>query len=302
MVSTHSRPKAAGRPVAKPTARSPVSTHSRPKAAGRNKTDTTRKKSFQHTAARRRLVAVCGKNCQSLPVSTHSRPKAAGSWLKRFFKRKNCFNTQPPEGGWEWIKEARKHIGLFQHTAARRRLGIEAVSVAWDGLFQHTAARRRLAANEKSVEFACKVSTHSRPKAAGALSDGLHGLLLFQHTAARRRLVLEDGGILIFKWFQHTAARRRLETAIDRDALQCLFQHTAARRRLGVTGGYCFRTVKVSTHSRPKAAGQRLVFHPLYRVVSTHSRPKAAGLSSAFGSRSITVSTHSRPKAAGKLP
>ena len=213
MVSTHSRPKAAGRPVAKPTARSPVSTHSRPKAAGRNKTDTTRKKSFQHTAARRRLVAVCGKNCQSLPVSTHSRPKAAGSWLKRFFKRKNCFNTQPPEGGWEWIKEARKHIGLFQHTAARRRLGIEAVSVAWDGLFQHTAARRRLAANEKSVEFACKVSTHSRPKAAGALSDGLHGLLLFQHTAARRRLVLEDGGILIFKWFQHTAARRRLVNA-----------------------------------------------------------------------------------------
>ena len=217
-------------------------------------------------------------------VSTHSRPKAAGSWLKRFFKRKNCFNTQPPEGGWEWIKEARKHIGLFQHTAARRRLGIEAVSVAWDGLFQHTAARRRLAANEKSVEFACKVSTHSRPKAAGALSDGLHGLLLFQHTAARRRLVLEDGGILIFKWFQHTAARRRLETAIDRDALQCLFQHTAARRRLGVTGGYCFRTVKVSTHSRPKAAGC-----PLYWIISkdeefqhTAARRRLASISDWF--------------------
>ena len=89
--------------------------------------------------------------------------------------------------------------------------------------------------------------------------------------------MLEDGGILIFKWFQHTAARRRLETAIDRDALQCLFQHTAARRRLGVTGGYCFRTVKVSTHSRPKAAGCDIANTRRFRNVSTHSRPKAAG-------------------------
>ena len=34
-----------------------------------------------------------------------------------------CFNTQPPEGGWD--NRAKWHItdGLFQHTAARRRLG-----------------------------------------------------------------------------------------------------------------------------------------------------------------------------------
>ena len=112
---------------------------------------------------------------------------------------------------------------------------------------------------------------------------------------------MEDGGILIFKWFQHTAARRRLETAIDRDALQCLFQHTAARRRLGVTGGYCFRTVKVSTHSRPKAAGGGFWFRNPKGRVSTHSRPKAAGASVLGFQARYPVSTHSRPKAAGDI-
>ena len=35
--------------------------------------------------------------------------------------------------------------------------------------------------------------------------------------------------------------------------------------------------VKVSTHSRPKAAGYPLQFNCLILTVSTHSRPKAAG-------------------------
>ena len=57
----------------------------------------------------------------------------------------------------------------------------------------------------------------------------------------------------------------------------------------------------VSTHSRPKAAGQyeHVIVSP--KGVSTHSRPKAAG---SFGGRywlPTTVSTHSRPKAAGWL-
>ena len=38
----------------------------------------------------------------------------------------------------------------------------------------------------------------------------------------------------------------------------------------------------------------------LYRV-STHSRPEAAGLAGRFGSQYVTVSTHSRPEAAGQL-
>ena len=55
--------------------------------------------------------------------------------------------------------------------------------------------------------------------------------------------------------FQHTAARRRLLMTVRRGITAVKFQHTAARRRLlGVL------TPKfgddVSTHSRPKAAGQ----------------------------------------------
>ena len=55
-VSTHSRPKAAGRRSHYPVFIDDVSTHSRPKAAGMNQA----------------LVQV------ALQVSTHSRPKAAG--------------------------------------------------------------------------------------------------------------------------------------------------------------------------------------------------------------------------------
>ena len=39
-------------------------------------------------------------------------------------------------------------------------------------LFQHTAARRRLAASFGDVVSSCGVSTHSRPKAAGACEKG----------------------------------------------------------------------------------------------------------------------------------
>ena len=55
------------------------------------------------------------------------------------------FNTQPPEGGWVSSENAPFANAMFQHTAARRRLG-------------------DLRALE-NVLFA--VSTHSRPKAAG---------------------------------------------------------------------------------------------------------------------------------------
>ena len=102
-----------------------------------------------------------------------------------------------------------------------------------------------------------------------------------------------------------------------------LFQHTAARRRLvpntvrRAGGDY------VSTHSRPKAAGQMVELNQNRQMVSTHSRPKAAGLQAMistfakFGFNTqppeggweifrfhlsfSNVSTHSRPKAAGNL-
>ena len=144
-VSTHSRPKAAGPSVNQVCFSYPVSTHSRPKAAG--------------------LVLLCAYllwavSTHSRPkaagctqvldgglavVSTHSRPKAAGAFYFSARDVDGGFNTQPPEGGWAEIKKWKHIPQLFQHTAARRRLG----SIA------KIASRRS------------RVSTHSRPKAAG---------------------------------------------------------------------------------------------------------------------------------------
>ena len=57
-----------------------------------------------------------------------------------------------------------------------------------------------------------------------------------------------------------------------------MFQLTAARRRLDVIPQGSVLIVDVSTHSRPKAAGQRGSNNDAAIVVSTHSRPKAAGV------------------------
>ena len=77
-----------------------VSTHSRPKAAGRIRLITSSRVSFQHTAARRRLGG------RKLPeprsrVRFNTQPPEGG-WVAEWKYRAALpsFNTQPPEGGW----------------------------------------------------------------------------------------------------------------------------------------------------------------------------------------------------------
>ena len=68
-------------------------------------------------------------------------------------------------------------------------------------------------------------------------------------------------------------------------------------------GGSAFHDyilLPVSTHSRPKAAGFVNCCHSDLKSVSTHSRPKAAGFEGSIMNRQQIVSTHSRPKAAGQ--
>ena len=149
-----------------------------------------------------------------------------------------------------------------------------------------------------------RVSTHSRPKAAGKAGnhDGV-SLYRFQHTAARRRLALFMPALVAYRMFQHTAARRRLESDYDLIHKGLMFQHTAARRRLVVFG---VRMIKRLMFQHT-AARRRLAWcvEATYQqlCVSTHSRPKAAGnfVIRPDGSAEC-VSTHSRPKAAGNLP
>ena len=189
-------------------------------------------------------------------VSTHSRPKAAGTGNKRVkqgvhrfqhtaarrrlavFVVQNhghdaCFNTQPPEGGW---------CCSFFYQAKCACFNTQPPEGGW--------------ALAEEVGNFNRVSTHSRPKAAGFPLRRLVVLQVFQHTAARRRLAGRAAPTEKRYWFQHTAARRRLVWEcwrfwIDRvvsthsrpkAAGSCavlikkctlMFQHTAARRRLG---------------------------------------------------------------------
>ena len=110
VVSTHSRPKAAGKLAAITFLTLLVSTHSRPKAAGPTVTSRYHRKL----------------------VSTHSRPKAAGFCFNECRHVIKRFNTQPPEGGWDTMQAVSLCVSMFQHTAARRRLGSTYQQIAAD--------------------------------------------------------------------------------------------------------------------------------------------------------------------------
>ena len=189
LVSTHSRPKAAGALYSGSLCARYVSTHSRPKAAG----------------------AKTKPRASGSTVSTHSRPKAAGSSDVMALSDCSGFNTQPPEGGWICLCERTRITLRFQHTAARRRLGFPRVLRVRKKRFQHTAARRRLA---PSISLPCclRACFNTQPPEGGwspAISLA-YNTCGFQHTAARRRLGRAFTNCRLSGLFQHTAARRRL--------------------------------------------------------------------------------------------
>ena len=168
-VSTHSRPKAAGRQRLWLRLHAPVSTHSRPKAAGANNiSGSGRFAGFNTQPPEGGWPDYPRRGLRGCAVSTHSRPKAAGRPSEWRGFQCLCFNTQPPEGGWALQQIDVITINPFQHTAARRRLGLHHASALLAKLFQHTAARRRLAVVGACAVAPNAVSTHSRPKAAGA--------------------------------------------------------------------------------------------------------------------------------------
>ena len=140
-VSTHSRLKAAGDTRCQSLEHITVSTHSRLKAAG--------------------YPAGCVTSSVTA-VSTHSRLKAAGSITNFFRNFCGCFNTQPPEGGWNLTTTPFSPFFSFNTQPPEGGWGIEGYP--------------------KGLQ---PVSTHSRLKAAGSQ---MHNLLSqyfrFQHTAA----------------------------------------------------------------------------------------------------------------------
>ena len=97
------------------------------------------------------------------------------------------------------------------HSRPKAAAGFGRLIVVLSGMFQHTAARRRLPSVNSVLTSVVRVSTHSRPKAAafkGYIS--VASFVEFQHTAARRRLPDSTTSLYFHQEFQHTAARRRL--------------------------------------------------------------------------------------------
>ena len=101
-VSTHSRPRAAGRENGGLDIGIAVSTHSRPRAAGLSGWGTAAYLAYVSTHSRPRAAGIqLGKEPLRDSVSTHSRPRAAGSFVLISINRNK-----------------------FQHTAARGRLDL----------------------------------------------------------------------------------------------------------------------------------------------------------------------------------
>ena len=99
---------------------------------------------FQHTAARRRLGRFLNGLVLKVKVSTHSRPKAAGCLGINFYHLERCFNTQPPEGGWDELLTYQRFFESVSTHSRPKAAGRALLTTHCFNEFQHTAARRRL--------------------------------------------------------------------------------------------------------------------------------------------------------------
>ena len=144
-------------------------------------------------------------------------------------------------------------------------------------MFQHTAARRRLGLLKSRKTGQYEVSTHSRPKAAGVPSVlGLSAKAVSTHSRPKAAGGVLYGQVYIGGQFQHTAARRRLAfLSFQLSLVATVSTHSrpkAAGRRFAKTAYFAL----VSTHSRPKAAGYKLV-HALTAEASFNTQPPEGG-------------------------
>ena len=78
------------------------------------------------------------------------------------------FNTQPPEGGWTYFSNGEYSDCDVSTHSRPKAAGHTSFNKFVNKLFQHTAARRRLGSTASILRLFASVSTHSRPKAAGS--------------------------------------------------------------------------------------------------------------------------------------
>ena len=145
-----------------------------------------------------------------------------------------------------------------------------------------------------------RVSTHSRPKAAEYIGAYTNKFAQFQHTAARRRLSIGKlSNRRTFRVSTHSRPKAAGHKSKMPSALR-EFQHTAARRRLFAVKTFRLLNLRFNTQPPEGGCSDVIGFYSVVRV-STHSRPKAAVVCRCVYNTTVSVSTHSRPKAAGPL-
>ena len=234
------------------------------------------------------------------------------------------FNTQPPEGGWGITRTTFQMFKRFQHTAARRRLGHLLRFIRVFILFQHTAARRRLEMTSLTAERAVFVSTHSRPKAAG-VGNILSIQLIIVSTHSRPKAAGCRNPAIRPSLAVSTHSRPKAagpKSAAGRRPKYCFntqppeggwvfvvgvfdidarFQHTAARRRLGSINSQHEAMPTVSTHSRPKAAGDSGSHSPK-KSSSFNTQPPEGGWVSKMGQVVAIYSFNTQPPEGGWFP
>ena len=99
-------------------------------------------------------------------VSTHSRLKAAGKSISKPSLPMKCFNTQPPEGGWQRHEAARRSRRSFNTQPPEGGWGVgQADAPKPDGF--NTQPPEGGWGKLLRYQGALQVSTHSRLKAAG---------------------------------------------------------------------------------------------------------------------------------------
>ena len=152
---------------------------------------------------------------------------------------------------WGWLPR----LCMFQHTAARRRLAPAKDSKLKPNSFNTQPPEGGWKPDDKPDPDG-KVSTHSRPKAAGR-SHWHYFAEAFVSTHSRPKATGLEAAQIVAEWL-HVSTHSRPKAAgqeIGGQIAPNQFQHTAARRRLAGQWAFAQFDYAVSTHSRPKAAG-----------------------------------------------
>ncbi|EGY61577.1 hypothetical protein HMPREF1028_00758 [Neisseria sp. GT4A_CT1] len=198
-----------------------------------------------------------------------------------------------------------RHLSYqFQHTAARRRLGLPTLYSCLNDRFQHTAARRRLGRRWEKRWYALPpVSTHSRPKAAGTSFKQLEKEF-YVSTHSRPKAAGRRNAELQAFMAVSTHSRPKAAGFIKHHMhIRCIGFNTQPPEGGWSWKNGCVPMSRVSTHSRPKAAGHcALFFMCLFRMFQhTAARRRLVQNIRIFWNIFKSVSTHSRPKAAGYI-